>query len=117
MQADIAQALALEAILDRMLETLMAADLAALGPLCVAAEQALAGLSAMPDQDLAQRLQYKAQHNGLCLRAAARGVRAAQRRIAEIRAVEGGGIRLITYDGTGRRSEEGQAPAKVTRRV
>jgi hypothetical protein len=59
-------------------------------------------------------IRRKAQRNAACLEAAARGVRSAQRRLAELRGIEGGGA---TYDARGRR-EDGPTPSRrLTQRL
>ena len=55
------------------------------------------------DPALARAIRARAERNLMCLDAASRGVRAAQRRLDEIRKAASGTV--TTYDGAGRRSE------------
>lgn len=108
---------ALDDLLDRMLGCILGSDITGLAPLTAKAEALLARMAPAADAASAQRLRAKAERNALCLAATARGLRAAQRRIAEIRALREGGARLVTYDGQGRRAETPLAPANLTRRI
>lgn len=96
------EAAALEALLDAMRGAILAGNLAALGPLGERAEQALTAPPVLAEAD-ARRLREKAQRNMVCLEAAARGVRAARRRLAEVEAAASGG--LGTYDAHGQRAQ------------
>lgn len=58
-------------------------------------------------------LRQKAERNAACLKAAARGLRAARRRIAEVRAAATG---LAAYDARGQRPEATAAAARINRR-
>jgi hypothetical protein len=66
-----------------------------------ATESALAGL------------RRKAERNAACLKGAARGLRSARRRIAEVRAAATG---LGAYDAQGQRLETAAAIARINRR-
>ncbi|NUB44913.1 hypothetical protein GEU84_010995 [Fertoebacter nigrum] len=108
---------ALDDLLDRMLGCILLSDLAALSPLAAEAETLLARVTTPADIVAVHRLRAKAEHNARCLAATARGLRAAQRRLAEIRALREGRTRLVTYDGQGRRAETALSPASLTRRI
>lgn len=103
--------LEIERLLDRTHAALIAGDLAALAPLAVAVED-LAGTIGRVDSATARRLHAKADRNGRMLQAAARGVRAARSRIAEISAEPG----LTTYDARGRRDCVGRVSAELPKR-
>lgn len=103
----------LEQLLDGMHQTLLAGDLAALAPLGAGVETLLARIEGLKDRPLAERLRDKAARNATCLQAAARGVRAAQRRIAEVQTARLG---LATYDDRGKRQELPQGAGQLTRR-
>lgn len=102
----------LERLLDDMRAAILAGDLAALAPLGEAAEQMLRDPPHPTGQEAA-RLRAKAEQNMACLEAAGRGVRAAQRRIAEVRAAASG--RLATYDAQGHKAESPAAATLVQR--
>lgn len=57
-------------------------------------------------------IQHKADRNAACLLAAQRGIKAAQRRLADIRATAGG---LVTYDRSGRRAEVNESRSLTQR--
>lgn len=92
----------LDALLDRMGEAARRADFATLAACAPEVEAAMASLPALTDRDEAERLQAKARRNARLLDAAQRGLAAARRRSAELRA---GGTRLRTYDRSGRAAE------------
>ncbi|MFA5539649.1 MAG: hypothetical protein WDA23_10640 [Gemmobacter sp.] len=86
-----------DAILDAMHRAVRAGDLAALAPLCDALETAL---DESPGRAMPDGLRARAERNLACLDAAARGLRAARRRVEEVTAAARG---LDTYDAGGRR--------------
>lgn len=88
----------LEGLLDQTHTALLSGDLAGLNGFETALETMAATLPQL-DRPTAERLQRKAQRNGQLLQAAARGLRAARLRLAEITA----GPTLTTYDARGRR--------------
>lgn len=88
----------LEAVLQDVYLALRAGDLARLEELCTRTESALARLSGSSDARMVERLRDLARRNAACLDAAARGIRAARRRVAEIRDAQTG---TRTYDGNG----------------
>lgn len=89
-----------DSVLDAVHAALLRGDLAALPALADSVERALAAVAAS-DPVTAARLRAKARRNGHLLDAAARGLRAAQRRLDEVRGAAQG--RVATYDGAGRR--------------
>jgi len=104
---------ALERLLDRMHAAVLAGNLSDLATVAPELEAALAGLATLDERALAERLRRKAARNATCLQAAARGLRAARRRIAEIRSARDG---LQTYDGHGKRTELPQGRGRLAQR-
>ncbi|WP_011909547.1 hypothetical protein ACN9JG_15070 [Cereibacter azotoformans] len=99
--------LLLEHVLEDMRQKVIAGDLAGLADL----ESGLA--DAMERQppataDQAQRVRALASRNLGCLEAASRGVRAARRRLTEIRQAASGVV--VVYDDQGRRTERPPEP-------
>jgi hypothetical protein len=90
---------ALEQLLDRARDALLAGDLAALSGLEVALDAETARLPVL-EVATARRLQAKAQRNARLLQAASRGLSAARDRMADIAAGPG----LATYDAKGRKA-------------
>lgn len=88
-------------VLDQMHLAILRADFVMLAGLAPALETAVAGLGRSADASSLQAIERKAARNAACLVAAARGVRSALRRLAE---VQGAGSGLITYDGAGKRA-------------
>lgn len=106
------EAPAVEALLDHLHAALIMADFATLQTLAPQLEAALTHLGPQPDRSALERLRRKAERNAACALAAGRGVRSAQRRLAEIRQAASG---LVTYDNKGnRRGSSG--PEGVSRR-
>jgi hypothetical protein len=103
----------LEDLLDRMTLALQRGALADLGPLCAAIEGQLAALTAV-DAGRAEGLHRRARRNDSCLRAAARGVRAAIARISDI---GGAGPNLSTYSADGRKFRVAADLAQHTQRL
>ncbi|AZB53848.1 hypothetical protein EBL89_00390 [Cereibacter sphaeroides] len=91
----------LDSLLDEIRRTVSAGDLAALPGLETRLAEALERLPPEPARLAA--LRRKAEGNLACLAAAARGVRAARRRLEEIRQAASGTV--VVYDGHGRRAE------------
>jgi hypothetical protein len=93
-------------LLDLVHSALQAADYAALARLeqGLAQEMARPGL-ALSTADL-QLIKRRAERNAHCLQAAGRGIRAARRRLAEIRGAATG---LVTYDRAGKRADVGES--------
>jgi hypothetical protein len=101
-----------EQVLDEIHRAILTADFAALAPLTPALETALAIAENSRDRALLQRLSTKASRNAACLLAAGRGVRAAQRRVTELRDANLG---FATYDGRGQRAQHA-LPTRLTKR-
>lgn len=102
----------LETLMDTLHAALRAGQIEQIADLVTQIEEKLAEVSPA-DRHLLRRLQAKANSNGQLLEAAGRGIRAAQRRIAEIAAVRSG---LATYDRAGQRQEAALATSKLSRR-
>ncbi len=101
-----------EQILDMMHSAILSADFAALAALTPNLETAVSAAETARDLALLRRISAKANRNAACLLAAGRGVRAAQRRIAELRDAARG---FATYDGQGRRAQH-DVSSHVSRR-
>lgn len=106
-------AVRLEQLLDNIHDAVVAGDLGQVAELGAEVDSLLRGLPDLHDQVLADRLRQKAVRNAACLQAAARGVRAARRRMSEIRAAQAG---LATYDGQGKRLDHVQIGGKLAQR-
>lgn len=102
----------LDAVLDRTYDALLAGDLLALGALSEMLDSLTSALPGL-ERATADRLRLKADRNGRMLQAAARGVRAARGRLAEISAVPA----LTTYDARGRRESVGLVSAATPKRL
>ena len=74
----------LEAALDRVQDALLGAQFDKLPKIVAETEGLLAALGPLTDPFVAARLRHKANRNSLCLQAAARGLRSAQRRMGEM---------------------------------
>lgn len=103
----------LSAELDRIYHALRSGKLDGLGAATLALEAELARLGPIDAAGL-ERLRQRARRNAACLDAAARGVRAARRRLTEIRTIESG---LGTYDDKGRRDELPDLSSRLTQRL
>jgi len=104
---------ALEQLLDRMHAAVLAGDIRDLATAAPELEAVLADFATLGDRGLGERLRRKAARNATCLQAAARGLRAARRRIAEIRSARDG---LQTYDGHGKRTDMPQGTGRLAQR-
>jgi hypothetical protein len=71
------------------------------------------GAGTVATGDTLAGLRRKAERNAACLKAAARGLRSARRRIAEVRAAATG---HAAYDAQGQRLDSAAAAARVNRR-
>ena len=89
-------------LLDQVYEALLRSDYAALPGMTDLLEQELLTPSLPWTAGQLTTIHTKAERNGACLIAAQRGVKAARRRLAEIRSTASG---LVTYDRKGRRAE------------
>jgi hypothetical protein len=94
----------IEVLLDLAHSAAISAQFATLAGLAPQLEQALARFDPQRDAALLDRVRRKAARNAACLLAAGRGVRAAVRRIEEVRRAASG---LVTYDGRGKRAVSG----------
>lgn len=91
------------ALLDGVHQALLRGDYAALAALTNALTAEVAALqTALPGRAVLDAVAQRATRNEACLLAAQRGVRAAQRRLRDIRSAGSG---LVTYDQKGRRAE------------
>lgn len=92
----------LEDHLARMRAALQRADFAALPGLAAGMEAALGGLRPPLDAAMLARLRKQSQENATLLDASRRGLRAARRRLEEVRRAASG---LHTYDGKGQMAD------------
>jgi hypothetical protein len=93
-------------LLDQTYEALRGANFAILPSLAALLEEALIkGADGLGEGDL-RVIRQKADRNAVMLLAAQRGIRAARRRVAEIRTASSG---LVTYDRSGKRAEVSDA--------
>lgn len=91
-------------ILDQIHSAVLMADFRALERLTPALEASMTSAAQLPQSGLLAQIKSKAERNAVCLMAAGRGVRAAQRRVAEMRDAALG---FSTYDGRGNRAQHG----------
>jgi hypothetical protein len=98
MQEVNAQMEALEQALDQTYASLRSGDFSKLPGLIEATETGLASVAGLADVAMIKRLQRLADRNARCLQAAAKGMRAARRRVTEVMAARAG---LKTYNGQG----------------
>jgi plasmid stabilization system protein ParE len=89
-------------LLDQVYEALLKADYAALSGISAQMEQEFRNPNSTLTDAQWKVVRHKAERNGACLISAQRGVKAARRRLAEIRSTATG---LVTYDRSGRRAE------------
>ena len=101
----------IDSLLDAVHGALREGRLSGLATLSDALETALAAAAA-PDRAALEQLAIKARRNARALEAAARGVRAAQRRLAEIGSVQQG---FVAYGPSGAR-DEACVPTQLARR-
>jgi hypothetical protein len=92
---------------------ILAADFGKLEQLSPALEEALDALKPQRDRAFLELLQRKADRNAACAKAAGRGVRAAIRRLEEVRKNQTG---LVTYDENGKRADHGSL-SELSRRL
>ena len=107
---------ALAALLEQEFTALRQADFADLDEIATDKEALLGALAAAPAPTAAalDALIVQANRNAACLQAASRGIRAARRRLAELRrAAEG----LSTYDRNGRRNDAPAGRGRVEHRA
>jgi len=91
----------LETVLEDVYAALRQGDLPSLAALSQRMEEALSRIASPSEAAALGRLQGLARRNAACLDAAARGIRAARRRLTEIRDARAG---TRTYDGKGQAS-------------
>ena len=89
-------------LLDQVYDALIEGAYAALPGMAEQLEHELQTASLTLTEAQLQVIRRKAERNGACLLSAQRGVRAARRRLAEIKSTATG---LVTYDRAGRRAE------------
>ncbi len=99
-------------LLDQIHGAILRADFAQLSSLTPALEKSISHAAQIQDAQLLQKIQQRAQRNAVCLLAAGRGVRAAQRRINELRDIRQG---FSTYNDRGQRAQHDQ-PSHIARR-
>lgn len=104
----------LEAALDRLYQCILVADFGDLPKILSDTERLTNRLTPINDTAIALRLRHKAHRNGLCLQAAARGLRAAQRRLGEMDTVS---TQLSTYTIGGVRADLGCATGSMAKRL
>lgn len=109
-----AAAAGLETALDDLHRCLLAGRLDDLPKILDETARLTAALSSRADPAVMARLRHKADRNGQCLLAAARGLRAARRRIGETGGQAGG---LSTYTRAGRRAEMRAPDTALTQRL
>ena len=104
----------LEAALDHLYHCILEADFSELPKILGETERLTGRLAPLADKSIAIRLRHKATRNGLCLQAAARGLRAAQRRLIEMSSTS---TQLSTYTSRGQRSEVGIGLGTMAKRL
>ena len=105
----------LETLLQDLHSALRLGEFGHLGELTRSIEAAVQGLSgAALSETAARHLRDLATRNAACLEGAERGIRAARRRLAEIRAVQAG---TRTYDDQGRSQLIAPAAGRLARRA
>lgn len=104
----------LEMALDAVHAALLAGNFDKLPKIVLETEGLLMRFQGLPDKTTAERLRLKANRNSQCLQAAARGLRAAKRRLAETAETARS---LSTYTSLGQRSDLGFGPATLIQRL
>ena len=89
-------------LLDQVYAALLRSDYGGLTELTARLERELQQPSEPPTEAWVQVIRHKAERNAACLLAAQRGIRAARRRLSDIRSTTNG---LVTYDRSGKRAE------------
>ncbi len=93
----------IESLMDQMHQAILTADFPSLSTLSPDLEAALEALPAKIDESTLLRLRHKAERNAFGAQAASRGVRAAIRRLEEVKQNANG---LVTYDEKGQRNAQ-----------
>ena len=91
-------------LLDLAHQALLRSDYAALAELGAMLEREMVTPNRKIDESGLRVIRRKAERNAVCLMAAQRGIKAARRRLAEIRSNAKG---LVTYNRAGKRAEMG----------
>jgi hypothetical protein len=99
--------------LDSVHTAILTGQLTGLAHLTQMIGEEAADLTAATQLEL-QAVRQKAARNALCLQAAMRGIRAAQRRLAELRQASAG---HVTYDQKGQRTSLGTADGSLRQRI
>ena len=99
-------------LLDQIHSAILVANFDLLEQLTPALETSMMAIPSMTQTSLLAAIKAKAERNAACLMAAGRGVRAAQRRVAEIRDAAAG---FSTYDTRGKRAQHA-LPSSFARR-
>jgi hypothetical protein len=92
-------------VLDQMHRAILNAQFDELAQLTPLLEASLPKMDTIENKQILARIHARANRNAACLTAAARGVRAAQRRLKDLQTMGDG---FSTYDGRGRRAQHGQ---------
>lgn len=99
-------------LLDETYAALLRTDLAALAGLSAALERELQLVAGGLAEVQLRAIRQKADRNAVVLLAAQRGIRAARRRLQEVRSASSG---LVTYDRSGRKAEVSEARSLAQR--
>jgi hypothetical protein len=99
--------------LDAVHTAILAGRIDDLGPLADRISAGSSDLSAASESQM-RRIHSMAARNAVCLQAAMKGIRAAQRRLAELRAATSG---HATYDQNGQRASLGTAGGNLRQRI
>ena len=104
----------LDAALDLLYQSIMVADFSKLSKILHETEHLSLHMMPVADSNFAKRLRSKAIRNGQCLLAAARGVRAAQRRLVDMASASS---QLSTYTRGGQRVDVGSGSVELAKRL
>jgi hypothetical protein len=104
---------ALSRALDAVHAAIISGRIDALGPLTDVITDNVARLATATEPQM-RRLRDQAARNALCLQAAIKGIRAAQRRLAELRQAGAG---HVTYDQNGQRASLGNTAGNLRQRI
>jgi hypothetical protein len=99
-------------LLDAAYAALLRADFVALPDLTARLERELAQPPVRFGADGLRQIRQRADRNAVVLLAAQRGIRAARRRVEEVRSASSG---LVTYDRSGKRAEVSEARSLAQR--
>ena len=104
----------LDAVLDEIYDCILNARFADLSQSVVQMDRLLLALPSTFDRVAAEKIRSKSDRNGRCLQAAARGMRAAQRRLGDLSTAT---TRLATYTVHGQRAEVDIKPVTLAQRL